>query len=271
MLAFLITPYDNPRIMTSLSRVGSDTSTPSVRPRSVLVIGASGGIGRAVCRAFAQYGCYVGIHYHESKAAADATLREIEDVGGGGALYEADVRESQSVQQMVSAFSRETPRPLGFVCAAGIGKGQLVLKHQEEEWEHIIETNLTGVFHCLRAMAPPLQAQGGGSIVIVGSHAAYQGHAGQAAYAASKAGLLGLVKTAALEWGPDNICVNLLWPGWQRTRLTESTFARSDEWPDHALGRPPALDEVVRTIVHLSQAKDVSGQVWNCDSRALIV
>jgi 3-oxoacyl-[acyl-carrier protein] reductase len=102
---------------------------------------------------------------------------------------------------------------------------------------------------------------------VVGSYAGYHGSVGQAAYAASKSGLIGLVKTAALEWGPENIRVNLLLPGWQNTRLSKG--ALPEGWHDHALRRPPLLDEVVQSVVHLAQLKDVSGQVWNCDSRNL--
>jgi len=168
---------------------------------------------------------------------------------------------------MVQTFSRNSPSPLSFVCAAGVGGSQLLIKLDEDEWAAVISANLTGLFNCLRAMAPPLVQQGGGAIVVVGSYAGYQGSAGQTAYAASKAGQLGLVKTAALEWGQDNICVNLLWPGWQNTRLSDGANAGKAGWRDHALRRPPALDEVVRTVVHLAQVKDMSGQVWNCDSR----
>lgn len=241
------------------------------QPRSVLVTGASGGIGRAVSRAFGSAGCWVGIHYHKGKASAEVILRQIEQAGGSGALYAADVRDAHSVQQMVDAFSRDSPRPCCFVCVAGVGGSQLVLKLREDEWDNVIATNLTGVFHCLRAMASRLQVQGGGSIVIVGSYAGHQGSTGQAAYAASKAGLMGLVKTAALEWGSDNIRVNLLWPGWQTTRLAEAAMRGEEGWLDHALRRPPALEEVARTILHLAQVKDVSGQVWNCDSRSLFL
>jgi 3-oxoacyl-[acyl-carrier protein] reductase len=250
-------------------------STPALQfgagPRSVLVTGASGGIGHAVSRACAATGWSVGIHYYRGKAAAELLQAELERAGSAAALYQADVRDAQAVQQMVDAFRRDSGRPVSFVCAAGLGSGDLVLNLNDDHWQDVIATNLTGLFHCLRAMAPVLQMQGGGSIVVVGSYAGYQGTAGQAAYAASKAGLIGLVKTAALEWGPDNICVNLLWPGWQQTRLAESAIRRREGWRDHALGRPPALDEVVRTLVHLAQVKDVSGQVWNCDSRSLFL
>jgi 3-oxoacyl-[acyl-carrier protein] reductase len=236
-----------------------------------LVIGASGGIGHAISHAFARAGQHVGVHYHKGKALADGILRRIEEGGGNGATYEADVRDACSVEQMVNAFARNSPPPLAFVCAAGIGGGHLVLTLGEEDWGEVIATNLTGLFHCLRAMVSPLRAQGGGAIVVIGSYAGYQGSAGQAAYAASKAGQLGLVKTAALEWGNDNICVNLVWPGWQDTTLAEAAKPGKSGWRDHALRRPPALDEVVRTVVHLTQVKDMSGQVWNCDSRALFL
>jgi 3-oxoacyl-[acyl-carrier protein] reductase len=209
------------------------------------------------------------VHYHREKASAELLLQYVTQVGGSGSLYQADVRDADSVQHMVGAFSRDHQRPIGFVCAAGIGGGQLALKLREDEWQNVLATNLTGLFHCLRAMAPRLQVQGGGSIVVVGSYAGYQGMTGQAAYAASKAGLVGLVKTAALEWGQDSICVNLVLPGWQRTKLSDAAMPGPQAWRDHALGRPPALDEVARTVVHLAHMQDVSGQVWNCDSRSV--
>jgi 3-oxoacyl-[acyl-carrier protein] reductase len=249
----------------------SPLSVGSERPGSVLVTGASGGIGQRVSRAFADAGWHVGVHYHKGKAAAESILGRMDLAGGSGSLYEADVRDAESVQQMVKVFSKESPPPLCFVCAAGVGGGRLVVKLHEAEWADVVATNLTGIFHCLRAMAPVLQIQGGGSIVVVGSYAGYQGRAGQAAYAASKAGLVGLVKTAALEWGPDHICVNLVWPGWQATELGEKAVHARAAGEDHALRRPPALDEVAGTVVRLAQLKDISGQVWNCDSRYLFL
>jgi 3-oxoacyl-[acyl-carrier protein] reductase len=118
-------------------------------------------------------------------------------------------------------------------------------------------------------MAPVLLNGGGGSIVVIGSHTGFHGAVGQAAYATSKAGLIGLVKTAAWEWGEQNIRINLLLPGWQKTRLTEGIFPEDTGWPDHALRRPTSLDEAARAVVYLAQLHDVSGQVWNCDSRHL--
>ena len=231
--------------------------------------GASGGIGRAISLAFAAAGWSVGVHYHRNKAAAEDTLTQVVAAGGAGALYEADIRESHAVQQMVEACRRRIPLTSVFVCNAGIGGSSLVLKQREEDWAEILVTNLTGTFHCLRAMAPLLIARGGGSIVVMGSHTGYHGSTGQAAYAASKAGLIGLVKSAAQEWGSQNVRVNLVLPGWQRTALSDGTMPESDGWTDHTLRRPSSIEEVANTVWHLAQLSDVSGQVWNCDSRNL--
>mgnify|MGYP003380687209 CR=1 FL=1 len=236
---------------------------------SVLVTGASGGIGRAVSLACAAAGWYVGVHFHTHKAEAEKTLRAVQVTGGLGDLYEADIRDVGSVRRMVDLFCHQAPKPQAYVCNAGVAVSRLLLRQRVDQWADVIQTNLTGTFHCLQAMAPSLIGQGGGSVVVIGSHAGFQGKAGQAAYAASKAGLAGLVKTAAEEWGPQNIRVNMVLPGWQQTGLSEGAMPEGGEWQDHALGRPPAIEEVARTIVHLLQLKDVSGQVWNCDSRNL--
>ncbi len=241
---------------------------PSDRP-AVLITGASGGIGRAIGQAFGKIGWYVGVHYYRNKPAAEATLNRVLESGGVGDSYQADIREAESVRRMIDRFSSRASGPLVLICNAGIGQGDLLVRHSDEIWENVIATNLTGTFHCLRAMAPSLLARGGGSITVIGSHTGFHGATGQSAYATSKAGLIGLVRTASLEWGPQNIRVNLVLPGWQKTDLTEGLFPEGQGWLDHALHRPASIDEVVGTIVHLAQLKDVSGQVWNCDSRHL--
>src|SRR5262245_18454075 len=157
--------------------------------RAVLVTGASGGIGRAISLAFAESGWSVAVHYHRNKTAAEGTLAQVVAAGGTGTLYEADVRESQSVQQMVEASCRLAPVPSVFICNAGIGRGQLLLRQSQGDWAEVIGTNLTGAFHCLRAMAPPLFARGGGSIVVIGSYAWYHGSRGQSGYSSQNAHL----------------------------------------------------------------------------------
>jgi 3-oxoacyl-[acyl-carrier protein] reductase len=258
-----------------MARLSSHTPTLSTqsdhaktRP-AVLVTGASGGIGRAISLAFGEIGWHVGIHYSRNKPAAETTLRQVRAAGGTGDLYQADIRKSESVQRMIDVWCTCVSTTVGFICNAGIAESGLLVRQPERVWHEVIETNLTGTFHCLRAMAPPLLARGGGSIIVIGSHTGFHGASGQAAYATSKAGLIGLVKTAAWEWGPQNVRVNLVLPGWQKTGLTADIFPEGSGWPDHALHRPPLLEEAARTVVHLAQLNDVSGQVWNCDSRNL--
>lgn len=237
--------------------------------QAVLVTGASGGIGRAISLAFAEAGWSVGVHYHRHQAEAEETLRQVVAAGAAGSLYAADICQPHAVQQMVDVSCRQLPLPSVFICNAGIGGSQLLLRQDDAAWAEILATNLTGTFHCLRAMAPPLLANGGGSIVVIGSHAGFHGTMGQAAYAASKAGLIGLVQTAAQEWGLGNVRVNLLLPGWQSTGLSDGAMPEGEQWQDHALGRPPSREEVARTVLYLAQCHDLSGQVWNCDSRNL--
>lgn len=235
---------------------------------AVLATGASGGIGRAISLAFGKAGWFVGIHYNKNKSVAESTLRAVETEGGSGNLYQADIREVRPIQEMIEQFCKDARGPYTFICNAGIAASNLLLKQKETEWNEVLATNLTGTFHCLKTMASPLIEQGGGAIIVIGSYAGYQGIAGQAAYAASKAGLIGLAKTAAQEWGQHNIRVNLLLPGWQKTGLSERSLP-DDGWIDHALHRPPSIEEVAQTVFHLAQLQDVSGQIWNCDSRYL--
>lgn len=238
-------------------------------PQAVLITGASGGIGRAISQAFGRAGWYVGVHYRQNKAAAEETLKLVIEGNGTGDLYQADVREGDSVQRMIDRFSHHLSAASALICNAGIGASSLILRQREETWDEMMATNLTGTFHCFRAIAPAFIERGGGSIIVIGSHAGFHGATGQAAYASSKAGLIGLTKSAAQEWGPLNIRVNLVLPGWHRTPLSDDAMPESEGCADHALQRPPSRHEVANTILHLAQLNEVSGQVWNCDSRNL--
>ena len=236
---------------------------------TVLVTGGSGGIGRALCLAFARAGLWVGVHYFQHKAAAEETLAQLSTAGGQGAIYQADIRSGSDVQAMIEAVQRRRGRLDVLLCNAGVAASHLVVRYPEEAWQRIIDTNLTGTYRCLTTAAGVMMEQGGGSMVLIGSYAGSHGRNGQAAYAASKAGLIGLVQTAAREWGPHNIRVNLVYPGWQPTGMAGDAFPSSDDLSDHVLGRGSNLDEVCRTICQLAQLSNVSGQVWNLDSRIL--
>jgi NAD(P)-dependent dehydrogenase (short-subunit alcohol dehydrogenase family) len=137
----------------------TDQELHTTTRQAALITGASGGIGRAICEAFGKAGWYVGVHYYRNKAAADTTLRQVIHAGGTGALYPADIREGESVRRMVGKFSGHASGSLVMICNAGIGQSTLLVRHSEEIWDNVITSNLTGTFHCLRAIAPSLIAR----------------------------------------------------------------------------------------------------------------
>ncbi|HYM37405.1 MAG TPA: SDR family oxidoreductase [Nitrospiraceae bacterium] len=236
-----------------------------IRP-TVLVTGGSGGIGRALCLAFGTAGWRVGVHYYTSAQAAARTAAMVHQRGGTALLIKADIRDGKQAREMVNQLMDRWGRLDVLICNAGVASRELVLRTDAEAWATVVDTNLTGTFHCLQAAGPVLFKQRDGTVLIVGSLAGAQGTAGQAAYAASKAGLLGLVKTVAKEWGGQNVRVNAVLPGWHNTALAGAAFP--DEAPaDHVLRRTSSLKEVARIIYQLALLRDSSGQVWNLDSR----
>lgn len=234
----------------------------------MLVTGASGGIGRALCLAFGEAGWRVGVHYRTRPREAARTVALVRRRGGVALTLQADIRDGKHTQELVDRIVDRWGRLDVLICNAGVASGGLVLRERTDTWAALVETNLTGTFHCLQAAGSVMARQRDGTVIVVGSLSGLQGLPGQAAYAASKAGLAGLVRTAAKEWGALNVRVNLVLPGWHKTRLAGQAFP--DEVPaDHALGRTPSLEGVARIIYQLALLRDSSGQVWNLDSRIL--
>lgn len=242
-------------------------------PSSVLITGGSGTIGRTLCVEFGRAGWHVGVHYRTKREEAERVAAGIVERGGSACCLQADIREAKQVQAMVEAFLSRWGRLDVLVCNAGQAASGLVVKTSPEQWQAAIETNLTGTFHCLRAAGPVMVGQQGGSVLVVASFAALQGTTGQAAYATAKAGLLGLVKSAAREWGASNVRVNAVCPGWHRSDLAgsaipaEGAIAERLNVNEHVLGRLGDAESVARVLYHLALLPAASGQVWNLDSR----
>lgn len=243
-------------------------SKKSVARGTVLVTGASGAIGRAICLAYARAGWSVAVHYHTRKSAARETVQAIHALGGGALDIQADVAHLPQVIEMINTCHAQFGRLDTLICAAGCGSNSLLIKTTSNEWMKTISTNLTGVFHCLKAVGPHFVKNRSGSIIILGSMASQQGSMGQTAYAATKAGLIGLMRTAAREWGSASVRINAVFPGWHPSPLTEENFpSREHITSTHVLGRTPDLVAVADAIVYLSALPDVSGQIFNLDSR----
>lgn len=241
----------------------------TTKSRTVLVTGGSRGIGRALCLAFGGAGWRVGVHYRERRAEAEQTVSLMARHGGTSTTYQADICDPAQVNAMITRFVALYGHLDAMICNAGIPSSQLLLRLATEEWEHVIATNLSGTFHCLQAAGRQMLKQDEGAIIVVGSYAGLHGDIGQSAYAASKAGVLGLVQAAALEWGANNIRVNAVLPGWHETELAGAAMPDKAELKNHLLGRTPCLEEVARSIFHLTTTRDISGQVWNLDNRLL--
>ena len=236
---------------------------------TVLVTGGSGGIGRAICLEFGRAGWRVGVHYHTRQQEAERTAATIKTSGSESIVLQADLRNPQQVDAMIGACAARWSRLDVMVCNAGQARSGLLLRLRPEDWASIIETNLTGTFHCLKSAGAVMLSQKHGAVIVVSSFAGIQGRPGQAAYAASKAGLLGLVKSAAREWGQGNVRINAVLPGWHQTALSGPAMPAPAAQDDHALGRSPDLAEVARSVYHLALLQDISGQIWNLDSRIL--
>ena len=232
-----------------------------------MVFGGSGIIGRAVAIAFGQRGWTVGIHYHQHQSAAQDTAAIIDKAGGKGYLYQADVAIASQVRDILQDFLH-SHKPLNvLVWAVGMSSSALVIKTSPEDWTRTLHINLTGAYHVLQAIAPIFEQQKDGAVILIGSLSGEKGQEGQAGYAAAKAGLIGLMRTVAHEWGFFNIRVNIIFPGWHLSPLSNSGWHSALKTRAHTLHRTPSLESVAASVYHLALSPDVSGQVWNLDSR----
>jgi 3-oxoacyl-[acyl-carrier protein] reductase len=232
--------------------------------RSVLVIGGSGGIGGAIANEFAAAGWRVALHFHTHRDAAEKCAASL---ASPPLLCQADVRRLDEVEALIGEVVKAFGQLDAMIYAAGAASSRLLLRVSENEWTRVLDVNATGAFHCLRAAGSHMTARRRGSIVLVGSFAGLQGAIGQSAYAASKAALIGLVRSTAREWAEANVRVNLVLPGWQRTALSADSMPDDGAFDDHLLGAPPPLADVARMIRQFTELPAVSGQIWNLDSR----
>jgi 3-oxoacyl-[acyl-carrier protein] reductase len=241
--------------------------------RVVIVTGASGGLGSAIAVQFALAGARVLVNYFSNKSDADDVVSKIRKSGGDAVAYQADVCDFEQVKAMVNFAAKKWGSVDVLVNSAGNdakflgGDDQLIVEMDEAMWHKVLNINLTGTFHCIKAVAPQMIKQKSGHIINVSSGTGLRGKTGSAPYAAAKAGVFGLTKTAALELGEHNVKVNTVCPARTRhqRRLREGHTAKPS---NNILGRVSGNpEEFANFIVHLSTMEDVSGQTFNVDSR----
>jgi NAD(P)-dependent dehydrogenase (short-subunit alcohol dehydrogenase family) len=242
--------------------------------KSALITGGGGGIGRATALAFAREGARVAVADLIEEAARE-TVALVNAAGGQAISLSGDVTQASDVQSMTEAVISTYGR---LDCAfnnAGIAgwqvdaAGKKTAEWSEEAFDRMIAVNLKGVWLCMRHELPRMQAQGGGAIVNTGSIAGLIGLPTSSAYVAAKHGVLGLTKTAALEYAEANIRVNAVCPGFIKTRMTEDTMRRRGEAilsqvPFRRMGNPEEIAEMVVWLCS-DRASYVSGAAYNVD------
>ena len=239
--------------------------------KTVIITGASRGLGKEIALRFGRAGWGVLVNYLNSREAAEAVVSEITHTGGDAQISKTDVREYPSVKAMADAATARWGRVDVLVNNAGVGTGGLLLKLKEETWDEVMDTNLKGAFNCTKAISGLMLRQRAGHIINIGSIVGIRGKTGHAAYAASKAGLIGLTKATATELAPRGIQANCVLPGYMLTDMGEgaSEKAREDALADNLLKRYSDPAEIADFFYHLAGMKAVSGQVFNLDSRII--
>jgi 3-oxoacyl-[acyl-carrier protein] reductase len=239
--------------------------------RVIIITGASRGLGKEIALRFGKAGGRVVVNFLSRKQEAERVTREISHQGGEAVLFQADV----SIAAEADALVQDTIKRWGTIDVlinnAGITRDGLVLRMQEKDWDDVINTNLTGPFHCIRAASGIMTKQRRGHIISLASLVGVQGREGQANYAASKAGLIGLTKACAKEFGPWNIMVNAVLPGYIPTDMshTLSDTVLHRILKENTLNRVSDPKETAEFIYALSLMQNISGQVFNLDSRIL--
>lgn len=233
----------------------------SLNGKTALVTGASRGIGRAIALRLAEDGANVAVIYAGSADKAEAVVNEITALGVNAKAYRCNVADSAAVNETVKAVTNDLGKIDILVNNAGITRDMLAMRLSDEDWDAVIATNLTSVFTMTRACLRPMIKARYGRIINMSSVVAQMGNAGQANYAAAKAGIIGMSKSVAQEVASRGITVNCITPGFIETDMTkalpeETRKALSDRIPAKRLGQ---TDDIAGAVLFL--ASDLAGYV----------
>ena len=229
-----------------------------------LVTGAAKGIGRAIALALAADGATVIVNYNGSAQKAEAVVDEIKALGKDSEAYQCNVANTADVDAMIKDVIKRYGRLDILVNNAGITRDNLIMKMSEEDFDAVIDANLKGCFNTIKAVSRQMLKQRAGRIINITSVSGILGNAGQANYAASKAGIIGMTKSAARELASRGITVNAVAPGFIETDMTDNQAENPliDMIPLKRMGRP---EDVADAVLYLVNADYVTGEVLKVD------
>lgn len=237
--------------------------------QTAVVTGASRGIGKAIALRLAAEGALVAINYQGSQERAEAVKAEIEAQGGNAFVYQCDVADFGACEELIKAVADRTGRLDILVNNAGITRDGLLMRMSEADYDAVLNTNLKGTFNCIRFASRQMLKQKSGRIINISSVSGVLGNAGQANYSASKAGIIGLTKSAARELASRGITVNAIAPGFVNTEMTEGLSEKVKEGavaqiPLGTFGEP---EDIAEAAVFLASegARYITGQVLHVD------
>ncbi len=249
-------PYTNNQLISLMINIEN---------KVVLITGGSRGIGEAIVRKFAAQGAKVAFTYRSSSERSDAIVTELNAAGGDTAAFQSDAGNFEQAENLVKAVIEKYGQIDVLINNAGITKDNLMLRMSEDQWDAVIETNLKSVFNLTKQVMRPMMKKRAGSIINMSSVVGVFGNAGQANYAASKAGIIGFSKSIAKEVGSRNIRCNVIAPGFIETEMTAEL---DDKTKDNFLANIPMKrlgkgDEIADTCLYLASdlSSYVSGQV----------
>jgi 3-oxoacyl-[acyl-carrier protein] reductase len=240
-----------------------------LKGKNAIVTGASRGIGRAIALKFAELGANVVLNYRSDVNSVNEVIKEIESKGVKAVAIQGDVSSFEDAKKIINESIEKLGSVDILVNNAGITKDSLIMRMKEEEFDKVIEVNLKGVFNCVKHAVPVMMKQRSGRIINISSVVGLSGNAGQANYAAAKAGIIGLTKSIAKEIASRGVTVNAIAPGFIQTDMTDVLSDKvketiTDNIPLKRLGSP---EDIADTAAFLASdmASYITGQVISVD------